>query len=173
MQSAKLGNPSGMNNWGYMLVRQAESVGGGEDAPQYIQAVDLFRAAIAAGDALDSEKFQMFSSRTLHGNKKYAGAARKRDRTEMGHCSADACFNLATLYEAGYGVTRDLPAAFMYYVKAADYPGRPHTRAASRAGAMLYSRFRMSQEFSNGEKILFESCIKRGCRCRKCFRNND
>ena len=64
----------------------------GEDAPQYVQAVDLFRAAIAAGDALDSEKFQMFSSRTLHGNKKYAGAARKRDRTEMGHCSADACF---------------------------------------------------------------------------------
>ena len=40
----------------------------------------------------------------------------------MGHCGSDACFNLASLYEAGYGVTRDLPAALMYYVKAADYP---------------------------------------------------
>ena len=159
-KSAKLGNPSGMNNWGYMLVRQAESVGGGEDAPQYIQAVDLFRAAIAAGDALDSEKFQMFSSRTLHGNKKYAGAARKRDRTEMGHCSADACFNLATLYEAGYGVTRDLPAAFMYYVKAADYPGRPHTRAASRAGAMLYSGSGCRRNFQMAKKYYLKAASK-------------
>ena len=159
-KSAKLGNPSGMNNWGYMLVRQAESVGGGEDAPQYVQAVDLFRAAIAAGDALDSEKIQTFSSRPLHSHKKYAGAARKRDRIEMGHCSADACFNLATLYEAGYGVTRDLPAAFMYYVKAADYPGRPHTRAASRAGAMLYSGSGCRRNFQSAKKYYLKAASK-------------
>ena len=82
-RSAKSGNPSGMNNWGYMLVLQAESVSGGEDAPQYVQAVELFRAAIAAGDALDNDKLQMFNNLHFHPNMRHTGASRKRDQLEM------------------------------------------------------------------------------------------
>jgi len=53
--------------------------------------------------------------------------------------NADACFNLAQMYESGYGVERDLQAAFAYYRRAADNPERPHAGAACRTAAMLYS----------------------------------
>jgi TPR repeat protein len=134
-KAAAQSNPSGMNNWGYMLVRQVESVGGTEDAPQYVKAAELFRAAIAAGDGFHADPHSAFHE----GGLLVAGAARKQNRRDMSNCSADASFNLASLYEAGYGVTRDLPAAFQYYTKAAAVSGRGHTRAATRAAAMLYS----------------------------------
>jgi TPR repeat protein len=153
-KSAMQNNPSGMNNWGYMLVRQAESVGGREDAFQYKQAADLFRAAIAAGDVLDSSITSKMAQR------EFSGAARRHDRKEMGHCSADACFNLASLYEAGYGVTRDLPAAFLYYCKAADYPARPHTRAATRTAAMLYSGSGTARNFCLAKKYYLKAASK-------------
>ena len=58
---------------------------------------------------------------------------------ELRTTNADACFNLAQMYESGYGVERDLQAAFSYYKRAADNPARPHARAACRTASMLYS----------------------------------
>jgi TPR repeat protein len=140
-QSAAQGNPSAMNNWGFMLVKRAEASGSAADSAAFRRAALLFRCAVQTdggwpeaedGDGMmdgahlstadfshmfggagsgSSSAYQSHSSHSSHSSSMSASERRHR-RTELKQTNADACFNLATLYEAGYGVERDLQAAY-------------------------------------------------------------
>jgi TPR repeat protein len=193
-RSASQGNPSAMNNWGFMLVKRAEVAGASRDCSNFRRAALLFRCAVqtdggwpeeggeegggGGGDfqagTMSMTDFSHFfggagssSSSSYHSHSAHSSAhssahgtsahgtsahgtssfraatmtamERRHRRTELRQTNADACFNLATLYEAGYGVERDLQAAYAYYRRAADNPDRPHPKAACRTASMLYS----------------------------------
>jgi TPR repeat protein len=145
-RSAYHGNPSAMNNWGFMLVKRAESMGASANSASFRRAALLFRCAVqtdggwpdededgellsdghlsnndfshmfgGAGSSSSSSYHSYSSHSTTHtrrGSSTMTAMERRHRRTELRQTNADACFNLATLYEAGYGVERDLQAAF-------------------------------------------------------------
>jgi TPR repeat protein len=184
-RSASQGNPSAMNNWGFMLVKRAEVAGASRDCSNFRRAALLFRCAVqtdggwpeeagegggggggdfqagtmsmtdfshffgGAGSSSSSSYHSHSAHSSAHGTSAHGTSSfrvatmtameRRHRRTELRQTNADACFNLATLYEAGYGVERDLQAAYAYYRRAADNPDRPHPKAACRTASMLYS----------------------------------
>ena len=107
----------------------------------YLSASDFSHMFSGAGSSSSSAYHSNHhsSSGSGSGSSTMTASERKHRRTELRQTNADACFNLATLYEAGYGVERDLQAAYGYYRRAADNPDRPHPKAACRTAAMLYS----------------------------------
>ena len=78
-----------------------------------VKGMKYFRSNIERPCAYHSNHHS--SSGSGSGSSTMTASERKHRRTELRQTNADACFNLATLYEAGYGVERDLQAAYGYY----------------------------------------------------------
>jgi len=94
----------------------------------HISVADFSHVFSGAGST-SSSSYHSYSSHSSHssgggggggGNSGSGGVGgavmraseRRHRRKELRQTNADACFNLATLYEAGYGVERDLQAAY-------------------------------------------------------------